>query len=108
MFTFLTAVGVIALLAGLFVITTSDRMSADDEIRTHTGDSGPIEIPGERQIAIRLGLSLNALGALLILLDLAGVTLSGAAVGIAVFLVFIFLFAHGRYTSHMNALRRSA
>jgi hypothetical protein len=108
MFTFLSAAGVIALLAGFFVITTSDRMSADDESSTHMPDSRPVEIPGERQIAIRLGLSLNALGALFILLDVAGVMLSGAAVGIAVLLAFIFLFAHGRYTSHMKALRRSA
>jgi hypothetical protein len=112
MFTFLSAAGLIVLLAGLFVIASSERARSDkdisDEGSTNTRDSIPAEILGERQIAIRLGLSLNALGALFILLDLAGVTLSGSAVGIGVFLIFIFLVAHRRYARDMRAARRSA
>ena len=102
MFTLLTAAGVIALLAGFFIIartlrTSGVEKSAREESTTAKAQSPAAETLDDRRVATRLGLTLNALGAILILLDLAGLTLSAATATITAFLVFIFLVAHQRY-----------
>ena len=111
MFTLLTAAGVIALLAGFFIIARTHRMSGAENIAVEGGtaaaaNSLAVETSDDRRVATRLGLTLNALGAILILLDLGGITLSAATATIAAFLVFIFLVAHQRYASHMRAAQR--
>src|SRR6188508_444321 len=104
MFSFLTVAGVIALLGGFFVIARTHRMSgaekiADEDATTAAANSLVVETLDDRRVATRLGLTLNALGAILILLDLAGIALSAATATITAFLVFIFLVAHQRYAS---------
>ena len=110
MFTLLTAAGVIALLAGFFILARTHRMSGAENIADDdtTAAANPLVVErlDDRRVATRLALSLNALGAILILLDLGGITLSAATATIAVFLVFIFLVAHQRYASDMRAAQR--
>ena len=111
MFTLLTAAGVIALLAGFFILARTHRMSGAEKIADEDNTSAATHSPvidtlDDRRVATRLALSLNALGAILILLDLGGITLSAATATIAVFLVFIFLVAHQRYASDMRAAQR--
>ncbi|HUP94210.1 MAG TPA: hypothetical protein VM164_04835 [Burkholderiales bacterium] len=112
MFTFLTVAGVIALLAGFFIIARTHRMPGAEKIADEDGAAAAtslaVETLDDRRVATRLGLSLNALGAILILLDLADVTVSPATATIAGFVVFIFLVAHQRYASHMRAAQRNA
>lgn len=113
MFTFLTAAGVIALLAGFFIIARTHRTSGAEKIVDENSTTAAAHAPGvetldDRRVATRLGLSLNALGAILILLDLADVTVSPTTATIAGFVVFIFLVAHQRYASHMRAAQRNS
>ena len=82
----------------------AEKMADDDE--TTAANLLAVETLDDRRVATRLGLTLNGLGAILILLDLAGITLSAATVTIAAFLVFIFLVAHQRYASHMRAAQQ--
>ena len=110
MFTFLTIAGVIALLAGFFILARTHRMSGSENIAdddTTAAANPPVsETLDDRRVATRLGLTLNALGAILILLDLTGVTLSPPTATIGAFIVFIFLVAHQRYASHMRAAQQ--
>ena len=111
MFTFLTVTGVIALLSGIFIMARTQRMpgaekNSEAAITAAAADLAVGETLDDRRVATRLGLTLNGLGAILILLDLAGITLSAATATIAAFLVFIFLVAHQRYASHMRAAQR--
>ena len=111
MLTFLTTTGVIALLSGIFIMARTERMSGAEQNSTaDTIAAAANWVVGkaldDRRVATRLGLTLNALGAILILLDLAGITMSAATATIAAFLVFIFLVAHQRYASHMRAAQR--
>ena len=108
MFTFLTIAGVIALLAGFFIVARTHRMSGVEKTANEDGtaaaaNSLAAETSDDRRVATRLGLTLNALGAILILLDLSGTTLSPATATIAAFIVFIFLVAHQRYASHIRS-----
>ena len=111
MFTFLTIAGVIALLAGFFILARTHRMSGAENIADDdtTAAASPLvlETLDDRRVATRLGLTLNALGAILILLDLSGTTLSPATATIAAFIVFIFLVAHQRYASHIRSTQRN-
>ena len=113
MFTFLTVTGVIALLIGIFIMARTQRMpGAEKNSEADTAAAAANLAVGEalddRRVATRLGLTLNALGAILILLDLAGITLSAATATITAFLVFIFLVAHQRYASEMRSTQRNA
>ena len=112
MFSFLTVAGVIALLGGFFIIARTLRISGAEKIADDdtTAAANPlvVETLDDRRVATRLGLTLNALGAILILLDLSGITLSPATATIAAFLIFIFLVAHQRYASEMRATKRNA
>ena len=112
MFTFLTAAGVTALLAGFFIIARTHRISGAEKIAgdktTAAENQSVADAFDDRRVATRLGLTLNALGAILILLDLAGIALSAAAATITVFLVFIFLVAHQRHASELRSAKRNA
>ena len=80
----------------------------DENVTAAAAHSPAVETLDSRRVATRLGLTLNALGAILILLDLAGITLSAATATITAFLVFIFLVAHQRYASEMRSTQRNA
>ena len=87
---------------------TSAEKIADEDETTAAASSLAVETLDDRRVATRLGLTLNALGAILILLDLVGMTLSAATATIGAFLVFIFLVAHQSYASHIRSRQRNA
>ena len=102
MITLMTGTGLAALGIGAFVIARSRIVGS----RANAGTSVPsarVAIQEERGMATRYGLAIMALGAVLALLDFAGVVLSATAVAIVFSLVVAFLVAHHNYAKDRRA-----
>ena len=110
MVTLLTGAGLAALAAGVFVIAKSRLVSSHRKAGTGQNTdaaaaSALFAREDDRRIAARFGVSIIALGAILVLLDIAGIVLSASTATIVSFLVVVFLVSHDSYAKHLRAAR---
>lgn len=104
MFTLLMVTGLIALASGVFVIAKSQLFRG----LAHSDAAAVSDLfaKQDRGVATRFGVAISFLGAVLVLLDLAGFALSATTAGILLLLVVGFLFAHNSYWQDLRAARR--
>jgi hypothetical protein len=102
MITFLTAVGLAVIATGVFVIASSGVVRICTA-RGRAGDGALFADQEHQAIAVRSGVLMTAMGAVLAALDFAGIVLSPAAAAIAFFIVIGFLFAHNNYLKHRRS-----
>lgn len=108
MFTTLTGLGLIAVIAGAVIIAKAIVSTTDETLVTRgakdTGAYSPLfAVLDDQRIDVSLGLSLIVFGSILVLLYFAGLALEPATVTILAFLVLIFLTAYARYARHLRA-----